>query len=358
MPRGSGLRIEGEVRGVKGTLRGTADFLVTRGRRRVTFRAVLAYAFAMRCVLGLDGGGTKTECMLLDEQGRVQARSRSGPSNPLRVGVDAAIATLQAAAQEALAAGNAARTDVVAMVAGLAGAGRAEMAERMRAELQRGFPGCAVRVCTDLELALVAVGKSPAVVLVAGTGSAAIGRDAAGNVLRAGGLGPAAGDEGSAYDIGRKAITAAREERERSGAESALGRRILQGLGVSSWEEVQARAREAADEIFPRVFPFVAEEAAAGDATAQGLLREAAAELARLAGGLVERMGLGGMSFALAKAGGLIGRSAYFDTQLDELLRKAAPRAQLGLLAVTPAEAAARLALRLAGGAGRAAEKQ
>ena len=312
----------------------------------------------MRCVLGLDGGGTKTECVLLDEQGRVQGRSRSGPSNPLRVGVEAAVAALQAAAQESLAAGNAARTDVAAMVAGLAGAGRAEMAERMRAELQRAFPGCAVKVCTDLELALVAVGKSPAVVLVAGTGSAAIGRDAAGNVMRAGGLGPGAGDEGSAYDIGRKAVAAAREERERSGVESTLGRRILQGLGVSSWEEAQARAREAADEIYPRVFPHVAEEAAAGDAMAQRLLREAAAELARLAGGLVERMGLGGVPFALAKAGGLIGHSAYFDAQLDERLRQAAPQAKICLLAVTPAEAAARLALKLTGGAGRAAEKQ
>src|SRR3984957_12017541 len=46
----------------------------------------LAYAFSMRYVLGLDGGGTKTECVLMDESRQVVTSSRGGPSNPIRVG--------------------------------------------------------------------------------------------------------------------------------------------------------------------------------------------------------------------------------------------------------------------------------
>src|SRR2546428_4541411 len=142
----------------------------------------------MRCVLGFDGGGTKTECVLMDETGRVLSRGRSGPSNPFRVGVESASEALQSAARDALQSAGRAIHEVAAVVAGLAGTTRHDLAERMRADLSRLFPGSAVKLCTDSELALEAVGESPAIVLVAGTGSAAIGRDAAGRVVRIGGF--------------------------------------------------------------------------------------------------------------------------------------------------------------------------
>src|SRR2546426_3900961 len=141
----------------------------------------------MRCVLGFDGGGTKTECVLMDETGRVLSRGRSGPSNPFRVGVESASEALQSAARDALQSAGRAIHEVAAVVAGLAGTSRHDLAERMRADLSRLFPGSAVKLCTDFELALEAAGKGPAIVLVAGTGSPAIGRDAAGRVVRIGG---------------------------------------------------------------------------------------------------------------------------------------------------------------------------
>src|SRR5882724_1450164 len=63
----------------------------------------LAYAFFMRYVLGLDGGGTKTECVLMDESRVVVASSRGGPSNPLRVGFGGALASGCEAARVAIA---------------------------------------------------------------------------------------------------------------------------------------------------------------------------------------------------------------------------------------------------------------
>ena len=56
--------------------------------------AVLLYAFLMRYVLGFDGGGTKTECVLMDETGAILAHSRSGASNVVNVGPEAAAAAL------------------------------------------------------------------------------------------------------------------------------------------------------------------------------------------------------------------------------------------------------------------------
>jgi hypothetical protein len=53
------------------------------------------------------------------------------------------------------------------------------------------------------------------------------------------------------------------------------------------------------------------------------------------------------MPFLLAKTGGMIGRCKFLEAQLDERLRVSFPKAEIGLLRVLPAEAAARKALRL-----------
>lgn len=301
----------------------------------------------MRCVLGFDGGGTKTECALMDESGRVLSRASSGPSNPFRVGVESASEALQSAARDALQRGECAITEVAAAVAGLAGTARREIAERMHAQLSRLFPGAAVKLCTDFELALAAAGEGPAVVLVAGTGSPAIGRDAAGLVVRVGGYGPQISDEGSAYDVGRKAVAMALRDRDRRGHDSPLGARILRDLGFASWDALIERAQASADEVFPKIFPVVIEAATTDDECAKTLLRDAARDLTALVQTLIERLALNDVPFVLAKTGGMIGRSAFFDESLDALLREAAPHAVISPLSASLAEVAARLAFEL-----------
>ncbi len=299
----------------------------------------------MRLILGFDGGGTKTECVLMDEAQRILARSRSGPSNPLRVGFDVATAALQEAAHHALAEARIAHPRIVAVCAGLAGTGHPEAAKKVHAALSTIFAEAKVSVVTDLALSLEATGQRPAVVLVAGTGSAAIGWDSQGHVSRVGGYGPLLGDQGSAYDIGRQAIVSALRARDRTGADTPLGTQILLQLKCPSWAELQDRTRTAADEVFPRVFPVIASAADAGDEVARKLLRDAAHELTLLVEMVIERLRLRETTFLLAKTGGAIGRSAFFDAELNEGLQQAAPRASIGSLSIPPAEAAARLAL-------------
>jgi hypothetical protein len=57
-------------------------------------------------------------------------------------------------------------------------------------------------------------------------------------------------------------------------------------------------------------------------------------------------MGHGGQSILIAKTGGTVGRSVFFDAQLDAALKKALPLAKIGGLAMSPAEAAARAAMK------------
>lgn len=301
----------------------------------------------MRYVLGFDGGGTKTECALMDELGRVRAKSRSGPSNPMRVGFGGALAAVCEAGRLVLQEAKSGMSEIGAVCAGLAGAAQPESERKMQKLLSEEFPGKIVRVCTDLDLTLEATGDGPAIVLVAGTGSAAVGRQRNGPILRVGGHGPLLGDEGSAYDVGRRAAIAAMRAADRGNTDSPLAARILKELRADDWDGLQLRVYRVPDEVFPRIFPVVAEAADEGDTEARVLLEHAAEELAELVGDLVDCLELKAEKFLLVKSGGMVGRSHYFDDLLDTKLKMAAPHAEFGELLMSAAEAAAGLALRL-----------
>jgi N-acetylglucosamine kinase-like BadF-type ATPase len=294
----------------------------------------------MRYILGFDGGGTKTECVLMNSADQVLARTYAGASNPSRIGVESAVRAIEEAAELALRDAKLERSAIAAVGAGLAGTAKPEMKERMSGALQKCFPGATITVLTDLEAALAAAGEGPAIVLVVGTGSAAFGRNADGEIARAGGYGPSESDQGSAYDIGRRAIAAAMQERT-GGAESALGKEILGQLRCTEWSVVEDRAQTMPDEIFPPIFPVIAAAADCGDAVAQEILVRAAEEVSSLVANVADRLHLCEKEFLLAKLGGTIGRSRFFDAQIDAALKEVVPRARIGGLRISPAEAAA-----------------
>ncbi|HUC52506.1 MAG TPA: BadF/BadG/BcrA/BcrD ATPase family protein [Candidatus Cybelea sp.] len=305
---------------------------------------IFTYALGMDFVLGVDGGGTKTECVLMDAAGKIVARSFSGPSNPYRVGVELASREIAKAAELCLREARVERNAVAAIGAGLAGTGDPALKEGMRASMEKAFPGAAVRIFTDLEAALAATGEGPVIVLVAGTGSAAIGRNGQGQIWRTGGQGPRLGDDGSAFDIGSRAVARAMKERERKETESVLGSEILNQLGYASWKELQERASQKPDSVFPLVFPIVAAAADAGDPSACEILVQAAGELSSLVNVVAEHSGQGREKIMIVKMGGTVGRSAFFDAQLDAALKRILPQAEIGSLRMSPAEAAARAA--------------
>jgi glucosamine kinase len=181
-------------------------------------------------------------------------------------------------------------------------------------------------------------------VLVAGTGSAAIGRDAQGQIWRTGGYGPLHSDDGSAYDIGSRAVAGAIKERDARGVDSSLGQRILKQLGYESWPVLQRQATQQADSVFPLVFPVVATAADKGDVTAREILVQAARELSSLVQAVAEHGAYGREEIFIAKTGGTVGRSAFFDAQVDAALKRVLPQARIGGLRMSPAEAAARAA--------------
>jgi N-acetylglucosamine kinase len=299
----------------------------------------------MKCVLGLDGGGTKTECVVLSEAGAIVARATGLPSNPTRIGFPAAFAAIEETCASAIDSTRL-KFEVLALCAGLAGTGLPENREQMREFLVQRFPGALIDVRMDIELALAAMPPGPAIVLIAGTGSAAIGRNITGAMQREGGFGPATSDEGSAFDIGRSAIAAAREGNSSSESDQ-LARQIFQHLGVKNWIELDLKSAANADSVYPRVFPVVAAAADAGNGVAQSVLNAAAEKLAAICQRLAESLSLLPYPIHLAKTGGTIGRSRFFEGAIERELLSKLPNAIMTPLEVQPAEIAAWLALQL-----------
>ncbi len=299
----------------------------------------------MKCFLGIDGGGTKTECVLLNEAGAILAHAKGPASNPTRIGFPAAFAALKETCASALYSTRI-KFNVLALCAGLAGTGRAENRDQMQQFFAQRFPGTVVDVRTDIELALAAMPAGPAIVLVVGTGSAAIGRDIAGSQKREGGLGPATSDEGSAFDVSRSAIAAARSGHSNAESEE-LRRQMFQHMTVSNWAELDSKSASSADSVYPQVFPVVAAAADNGNSVAQSVLNAAAEKLAAISLRLAESLNLLQQPFHLGKTGGTIGRSRFFDRAIDRELCCKLPNAILTPLQVEPAEIAAWIALQL-----------
>lgn len=279
-------------------------------------------------LLGIDGGGTKTRCLAADQSGRILAEGIAGPSNYLTVGRDAAAANVMAATEQALRASGATMADVVAVVAGLAAVGRPEDEAIMRAALT--FPaGVRLQLVADARVALAgALAGQPGAVVIAGTGSIAYGVDAAGQTVRAGGWGWILGDEGSGYDIGRRAISGALAAHDGTGPESSLGARICEAWALEQIVQVVPLIHSDLAATKTRVaslVPVVMAAADEGDQVATAILAGAGRDLGLLAAGVLRRLAL--PEPLVAMAGGVLSSSPIVRDGLRARLAELLPNA-------------------------------
>jgi N-acetylglucosamine kinase-like BadF-type ATPase len=281
----------------------------------------------MGCKIGVDGGGTKTECILVDDSGALVARHVAPGSNPSIVGeakagkiVAEALRTLKKKGKSAypIKVGTARRAVRI-----LKSSPRPEHVERRERlgepplpsvtvtllcmagsrTFWRGFArkrkgwGRVIAVDDSLPVLELATGGGPGLVLHAGTGSFVAARSEAlssretrsarapfGKVHYAGGLGWRLGDPGSGYDIGRRAIARAILERQgwmpRSGLTKLFGGEApLAGKG-----DIKRRyyAKTTASDI-ARLAPGVLRLARRGDPAARRVVEESVGALLELA---------------------------------------------------------------------------
>jgi glucosamine kinase len=243
--------------------------------------------------LGIDGGGTKTRCVLADET-TVLATAMSGGSNIVRLGEQRAREALHSSIRQVCAAARILPGQISAICMGAAGAARPEIAEKIRGIIARLIPELTptrIEVVGDTEIALESTfGNGPGVIAIAGTGSIVYGRDGNGHTARSGGWGFAISDEGSGHWIGCRAISAILSARDQ-GIETALTALVLHAWKLGTIDELVQLANATPPPEFPRLFPVVMQAAYEGDSTARGLLVDAGTQLGKLAAIVIRRLG-------------------------------------------------------------------
>ena len=250
----------------------------------------------MSYVFGIDGGGTKTICLLMDENHLVLGRGEAGPSNYQTLGIETAKQSIQLAIERAVlsakieAVGN---LKIEAICLGLAGVGRPKDIEIVQFVVQnlqltdtlpvtRSFLPRNIVICSDYALALVGgTGHSVGIAVISGTGSIVFGQNGQGKTKRVGGWGSILGDEGSGYDIAVQGLQAALKFYDGREDFTALAEKFQQHLGLNNLDElveVVYRRGWGVKEI-AALAPIVDRAAAEGDRVADGIINSAVAEL-------------------------------------------------------------------------------
>src|SRR5262249_3151541 len=263
-------------------------------------------------VIGVDGGGTKTVAWIAPlgdtSNAILLGRGQAGPGNPRAAGFDVAQDNIAAAIDAAFADAGIPRCPAVSACFGLAGAGRDIEQHRLAAWATDRKIARAVRVTGDAEPILAsAAPDNCGVALICGTGSIAWGRNRSGEAGRTGGWGYLIGDEGSAYAIGRAGLAAAMQAVDGRGPATVLPERFQEELrAVSSGELIdRIYAPEMTDERLAGVAALIF-AAAETDQVAQGIIENAADELAKMVAVLCQRLELSSKLYTLALAGSVI----------------------------------------------------
>jgi N-acetylglucosamine kinase-like BadF-type ATPase len=309
----------------------------------------------MALFLGIDGGGTKIECVLADEAGEIVARASGAGANLRRVSADELRELLAARFNALRGASGLTALRPEAVCAGFAGVSDPQARARAQAALTELLQPKHLYLVGDMEVALeAAVGAGAGVVLVAGTGSIAFGRNGDGQTARAGGEGARfaadgqlAGDAGSGFDIGRRALEAVLRAEEGRGAATILRDAEMAVLGSETLEELAAcLVPERAAELSSLV-PLVTRAARRGDPVAGEILENAGTALADLALSVLRELSLAESNVGVFVSGGVFSESTEVFNRVRKVLGRAAPRASVDRLETSPAEGAVRLALRL-----------
>jgi N-acetylglucosamine kinase-like BadF-type ATPase len=305
---------------------------------------------SLNTYLGVDGGGTKTQAVLFDESRNVIGEGYAGASNPLRVGVETAVAAIFQAVDAACDAANKSRGDIVAAAFGLAGVRRADLRQRVRERLARTLGIKSVEVVTDAEIALfgTTLGKA-GVVVIAGTGSICYGRNEAGETAIAGGWGPIAGDEGGGSNIARRGLQAIAKASDGRGAHTRLSEAGADYFRASTPENILVaiytpQMDNAKIAGFARL---VVETAQAGDTVAVEILKEAGVELGLAVNAVIEKLKLEKKTVPIGRVGSIFRAGALLTDSLLETVHRTAPKAYLAEPLLQPASAAAQMAFKM-----------
>jgi len=259
--------------------------------------------------LGIDGGGTKTECVIGDEE-RILGCSLGSTIKIKKVGEDAAGAALEAAIEAACKQAKITPRQLARTCIGIAGSSIPEVTDWTYSVLRQLVSGD-VAVVDDARIAhRAAFSGTPGVLVIAGAGSNVLGINDRGEIGRAGGWGPMISDEGSGFWIGRRAVAQAMRAHD-ADLRTDLLTAVMRAWNLRTKEEVVSIANSNPPPDFSSLLPQILHCANAGDRLAADILTAAADELADLARIVIRKLWPAPGEVAVAVTGGVFVHSAF-----------------------------------------------
>ena len=299
--------------------------------------------------LGFDGGGTNTRAVVVNAELQVLGRGESGASNPYAVGMDAALANIEAAAEIALRAANLTRDQIGGWGLGLGGVCSPHESAAVEAAL-RARVGAGPQIVAVEDVVATwqgAFGTSnengPRAICIAGTGVGCWGKNGRGEVVQADGAGPLLGDRGSGYWIGERALRHAARVCDGVAQRDDLAAAVLAYFGA---DDLKALIRIVYAPTFERsrvaeLVPIVLRHA--NQESARAILQGAGRELAATSLAVLKRLSEGEIGGEVALIGGVLAHAAPVKAAFVEMLRDCAPGVRLVAARFEPALGAALL---------------
>jgi N-acetylglucosamine kinase-like BadF-type ATPase len=304
--------------------------------------------------LGVDGGGTKTEFLCIDGDGRELARARTGTTYHLQVGLGGVEAALAEGIGAICAPLGIAPADLTFAFIGLPAYGEDSVIDPQLDAICARLLGPMRHACAN-DMVCGWAGSlacEDGINLVAGTGSIGYGRRGA-HEARAGGFGEMFSDEGSAYWIAVQGLNAFTRMSDGRLPRGPLHAAFVEALSLSDDLDVCARTLGPAGlgrDGIAALAPIVSDAAATGDTAASAILTAAASELTAIAVAIRYRLGYGtGETAAVSWSGGVLLRQHIVRAELQRILAETggfelvAPR-------LSPVEGAAQYARHLFAG--------
>ncbi|MGB3514401.1 MAG: BadF/BadG/BcrA/BcrD ATPase family protein [Microcoleaceae cyanobacterium] len=292
-------------------------------------------------ILGIDGGGTKTKAILMDENYQILGSGKSGASNYQSIGIEAAKNSIQIAITEAVTKSES-HKPISAICLGLAGVGRPEdvqVVQTFLGEIINNTPSIkwalqpnTIVICSDSAIALVGgIGHSVGIVVMAGTGSQIFGQNSHGLTKRVGGWGHLLGDEGSGYNIAIRGLQAALKAYDGREFPTSLIVDFQIYLGLKSIEsliEVVYRRGWGVKEI-AALAPIVSQAANKGDKVANGIISDAVEELSIATKVAISTLFQPHETVEVVTIGSVWNSQANFRGKFEIAIKAIAPAAQL-----------------------------
>ncbi|MFJ6427430.1 N-acetylglucosamine kinase [Microbacterium maritypicum] len=302
-------------------------------------------------VLAVDGGGSKTDVVLLDTGGDVLAWERGAGSSPQIDGLERSVHVIDDLVDRAL--GRRDPRDLASVGLYLSGLDLAEEIATFRAAIAPLSWAEGAIVENDLHALLRAgTDAEDAIAVICGTGMNAIGVRSDGATVRFPALGPLSGDWGGGAELGDAVVWHAARAEDGRGPETALVALLLQATGAptvaSLIEDVHLGRRT--DHGFAALAPVLFEAATAGDDVARGVVRRQAEEVVAFVRACATRLDLRDVEVPVLFGGGVArGRDPFLLESIRAGLEEHVPETRLQIVDAPPVLGAALLVLGAAG---------